>query len=94
VQVNGATVVIAVKYPFHKERLDEQANRLTLATAFDSILGSKTRLSIIVEGTPLPVSAPVDVPLQAAVAPSEHPLENPLVNQAMELLGGKLVEEA
>lgn len=94
VQVNGATVVIAVKYPFHKERLDEQANRLTLATAFDSILGSKTRLSIIVEGTPLPASAPVDVPPQATVAASEHPLENPLVNQAMELLGGKLVEEA
>ncbi|MEK9151510.1 MAG: DNA polymerase III subunit gamma/tau [Patescibacteria group bacterium] len=83
---HDSTIVIAVKYPFHKERLDENANRLTLATAFDSILGSKIKLSIVLEEAPEPKD-------QKASAADEAVL-SPLVSQAMDLLGGKLIKEA
>ncbi len=76
VSTEGMEIVIAVKYPFHKERLDQPANRLTLKQAFDTILESETRLRIILDNAP------------AAAAPA-----NPLVAQAMEMLGGKLVQE-
>lgn len=78
----GSTIVIAVKYPFHKERLDEAANRLTLKEAFDTILKSPTKLRIVLE------SAPVE-----KIEEKEEPafLSNPLVSQAMEMLGGKIV---
>ena len=44
VETTGSTIVIAVKYPFHKERLEEKANQLTLEKAFDTILGAKMKL--------------------------------------------------
>src|SRR3989344_2761661 len=49
IETMGLTVTIAVKYPFHKERLDEKQNQLTLASAFDTILGSKIKSRIVIE---------------------------------------------
>ncbi|MDO8566177.1 MAG: DNA polymerase III subunit gamma/tau [Candidatus Moranbacteria bacterium] len=86
IETTGSTVVIAVKYPFHKERLNERANQLTLATAFDTILKSKIKIRIVVEDTPAPKA-------NEASAANEAVL-NPLVSQAMDLLGGKLVSES
>lgn len=82
VETQGATLVIAVKYPFHKERLEENANRLTLESAFDSILGQKLKLSIVLEEA-----------TTLKDEPKEDFITSPLVNQAMEMLGGKLVQE-
>ncbi len=81
-ETHGHTLVIAVKYPFHKERLDENANRLTLSTAFDSILGQKMKLSIVLEEAKSDLSEPKD-----------SFIENPLMNQALEMLGGRVVPE-
>ena len=75
--------MIAVKYPFHKERLDENTNRLTLSTAFDSILGQKMKLSIVLEEAKSTLSEP-----------KNSFLENPLMDQALEMLGGKIVTES
>ena len=83
VETNGSTIVIAVKYPFHKERLEEAANQLTLEKAFDTILGAKMKLVI-----------KVDDALQAKKAgasPEADP--NPLINQALSMLGGRVVTE-
>lgn len=85
-ETHGSTIVIAVKYPFHKERLDEMANRLTLATAFDSILGSKMKLSVVLEEASGSKMQTADTVSGAAI--------NPLVSQAMDLLGGKLIKES
>ncbi len=88
VATDGSTITIAVKYPFHKERLDEPANRLTLQTAFDTILKSKTNIAIVLEDTSAnsPEEARGGIEANQAVI-------NPLVSQAMDLLGGKLVQE-
>jgi hypothetical protein len=72
--VSGNTIVIAVKYPFHKERLEEASNQLTLEKAFDTILGAKMKLVIRVDESP-------------SSAPSEN--ANPLINQALSMLGGE-----
>jgi len=81
-------ITIAVKYPFHKERLDEKGNQLTLTTAFDTILKSKTRIKIVLENS-------------SSLSKEEHKntdeetisQKNPLISQAMEMLGGTLVNE-
>ena len=85
VETTGTTVTIAVKYPFHKERLDAPANQLTLANAFDTILQSKTRIRIVVED-----ALAESTPETKSSAPKTI---NPLVSQAIDILGGTLVQE-
>jgi len=48
-EVRDGEVTLAVRFPFHRDRLVDPGNALTLATAFDTILSAKTRLTIIVE---------------------------------------------
>jgi DNA polymerase-3 subunit gamma/tau len=75
--IQNNTVTLGVKYPFHKERLDDKANQLTLMEAFDRILGFKLGLKVEVE--------------QAAVAEEATSYtDNPLISQALNLLGGKV----
>lgn len=47
--VSGNHVTIAVRFPFHKDRLTDHANALTLAQAFDTILSAKTIIDIIID---------------------------------------------
>jgi DNA polymerase III subunit gamma/tau len=42
-------ITIAVRFPFHKDRLADHANALTLAQAFDTILSTKVKIAVIVE---------------------------------------------
>lgn len=79
-EVNGSTIIIAVKYPFHKERLEEKNNQLTLEKAFDTILGVKMKLVIVLDGAPQTKEV-------------SEPIINPLVNQALNMLGGRIVTE-
>ncbi len=85
-KISGSTLTIAVKYAFHKERLDERANQLTLAEAFDSILGSKIKVSVKLE-----VASAAENFKSEQNQSEESPLENPLISQALDLLGGQLV---
>jgi len=80
----GSTVTIAVKYPFHKERLDTPANQLTLATAFDTILKTKMKIRIVIEAASLANDS-------NKTAATKESAINPLVSQAMDLLGGRVV---
>ncbi len=80
IETTGSTIVIAVKYPFHKERLEEKANQLTLEKAFDTILGAKMKLVIKLDET-------------KTAASSQSVDENPLINQALSMLGGHVVTE-
>ncbi len=78
-EVSGNTIVIAVKYPFHKERLEEKANQLTLEKAFDTILGAKMKLVIVLEAKETSEMKEAD--------------QNPLISQALSMLGGRVVSE-
>ena len=47
--VVGNKITIAVRVPFHRDRLADHVNALTLAQAFDTIFEAKTKISVIVE---------------------------------------------
>ncbi len=78
-EAENGTLAITVKYPFHKERLDEKATQLTLREAFDTILGQKIRFKIVLTSEPA----------KEDDASKSDFLGNPLINQAMEMLGGR-----
>jgi hypothetical protein len=75
--IENNQVTLSVKYPFHKERLDDKANQLTLMEAFDRILGFKLGLKVEVEKQ------------EDSVTQASY-LDNPLISQALNLLGGKV----
>ncbi|MBI2439253.1 MAG: DNA polymerase III subunit gamma/tau [Candidatus Moranbacteria bacterium] len=80
IRVEGNTITLAVKYSFHKERLEEPANQLTLKKAFDTILTSQITVRIVLDG-------------EKVEKKNDSFLTHPLVNQAMELLGGRVIPE-
>ena len=47
-KAEGSTITIAVRFPFHKDRLAEPKAQLTLTQAFDTILSARTKVSVIV----------------------------------------------
>ncbi|HWQ60427.1 MAG TPA: DNA polymerase III subunit gamma/tau [Candidatus Fimivivens sp.] len=47
--VSGNLVTIAVRFPFHKDRLADPANALTLAQAFDTIFSTRVKIAVTVE---------------------------------------------
>lgn len=49
IRTEGNTVTVSVKFPFHKERLADPGNQLTLAQAFDTILSAKTKVAVVVD---------------------------------------------
>ena len=76
VKAEGDHITIAVRFPFHRDRLAEPKTRLTLKQAFDTILEVKTRLTVVVE--------------KMGDAP-EGPREESLISQALAALGGSVV---
>lgn len=89
IKVEGAAITIATPYDFYREKLDEPGNRLTIEKVFSSILGSKVSVSIITDKS-------------IAIRKSEHTenkeleksgTQDPLLASALEIMGGKIVEE-
>lgn len=79
--VRGQHLLLQVKYPFHKERLDQKANRLTLDQAFVTILGFRAPWKAVTEK-------------EAAGTSTEVPTERPaIIDEAIAALGGQLVTE-
>ncbi len=77
VSIQNNTLLIAIKYKFHQERLNEAPNRLTLQEAFDTILGTRLAFSIVSETK------------TEDLKPKEA--NNPLIDHALELLGGSVL---
>ncbi len=74
--------ILQVKYPFHKERLDQKTNRLTLDQAFVTILGFRAPWVALTEK---------DATEKKSVStPEERPA---VIDEAIAALGGKLVAE-
>ena len=47
--VIGNRITVAVRFPFHRDRLADHANALTLAQAFDTIFKTKVKIAVVVE---------------------------------------------
>jgi DNA polymerase-3 subunit gamma/tau len=79
--IKGDRLMLQVKYPFHKERLAQEANRLTLDQAFVTILGFRAPWGIVTEK-----EAAAEIP----AAKSDRPA---IIDEAISMLGGQLVTE-
>lgn len=78
--VRGNKLVLTVKYPFHKERLEAKQHRLTLGKAFDTILGLQIGWVVEVHGKTVMKETPESRPA--------------IIDQALEILGGRLAQES
>jgi DNA polymerase III subunit gamma/tau len=85
VSVENNTLTLATPYDFYKEKLNNPANRLIVEDVFAKILGSKIILKTVTN--------------QEAGIKTEPKKEEPageqssLLNDAMKIMGGKVVEE-
>ncbi len=80
VAADGNNLTLATKYTFHKERLEDSSNRLTLEQAFGTILGSYLSISIAEK--------------REDEAPTEDCTSmerSPLISDALSLLGGQVL---
>lgn len=80
--IKGTRLMLQVKYPFHKERLVQPANRLTLDQAFVTILGFQV---------PWGISTEKEAATETPAEPTERPS---VIDEAIQMLGGKLVAES
>lgn len=87
-------LIIATKYKFYKDKLSENQNKLTIEKVLANILGSNLRVRFIGED-----EAGIKIKTSAKDSPSS-PASNPkpketssLLSDAMEMIGGKIVEE-
>ena len=80
VDTSGA-IILGAKFPMYKDKINAIDNKLTVESAFDTILKSKTRIQIVLDTTDS--SSHHDT--------SSASTANPLVAEAMSILGGEIV---
>jgi DNA polymerase-3 subunit gamma/tau len=77
---DGGSIVLGAKFAMYKDKISALENKLTVESAFDTILESKTRIKVVIDESTTPhKSASFSVPA------------SPLLTEAMNILGGKIV---
>jgi DNA polymerase III subunit gamma/tau len=89
VEIKNNQISIATPYEFYRERLDEKANKLTIEKIFSNILGSKILVSIITDKN----IAIKKLPAANDDKAGKENTQDPLLADALEIMGGKIVEE-
>lgn len=84
-KVAGNEIIIATPYEFYKEKLNDPPNQLTIEKVFSSILGSKIKINTVFDQT--------IKPKVKESKPEEIHEQSSLLESAMEILGGKVVQE-
>ena len=86
-------LTIATKFPFHKDKLNEHANKLTIEGVFANILGLRLLIKVITtQEAGIEIASSLQQP-QSATRTETPPSEtSSLLSNAMNILGGNLVE--
>ena len=95
VKVEGSTVTIAARFPFHRDKLKDPANQLTVESSFAKILGFTVRISAVTmeEAGITPGPSVLSQGTGSAANEPEPPREtSSLLSDAMGIIGGSLVE--
>lgn len=92
ISIENGTLSIAAKFPFHKDKLNEHSNKLTLESVFAKILGLNLKIKTVTNK-----EAGIDTSRnneQKTVGnASRQPKEtSSLLNDAMNIMGGTVVE--
>lgn len=80
IRIENGSIVLGVKFPMYKDKLSNVENKLTVESAFGTILESKTRIKVVVDESSVPQKP------AAFASPA-----NPVLTEAMSILGGKIV---
>ena len=94
-KVEGSTVTIAARFPFHRDKLKDPANQLTVESSFAKILGFPVRISAVTmdEAGITPGPSVLSQGTGSAANEPESPKEtSSLLSDAMGIMGGSLVE--
>ncbi|MGB9776224.1 MAG: hypothetical protein ACPL7C_06690 [Anaerolineae bacterium] len=102
VNVEGGALLIGFAYPFHRDKVDEEANRRAVEDALAQLLGRPVRVRCVLlassggkpSARPTPARAPTPPPRTPSPAPSSPPSpsspEDGLVQAAVEKLGARI----
>jgi DNA polymerase-3 subunit gamma/tau len=101
IKIEGNTLTIATKYSFYKERLNENANKLTMEAAFAKILETQVRLKFVSEEEAGIKIHPVKSASGGPAMPEFNGVntnqstskQNNLMSEAMKIMGGKIVND-
>lgn len=95
-EIRDGYLVIVTKYKFYKDKLGENKNKLTIEKVLANILGSAIRVKFLSEdeaGIKIQTKSPAPKDSSSSEK-SKAPREtDSLLNDAMEMFGGKIVEE-
>lgn len=92
VSVEAGIVTIATKFAFHKDKLNEYGNKLTLEGLFAKILGMRLFIKVVTaEEVGITIASSLNQPSAGSheVEPSET---SSLLSDAMGIMGGSIVE--
>jgi DNA polymerase-3 subunit gamma/tau len=97
-EVKNGFLIIATKYKFYKDKLNEHQNKLTIEKVLANILGSDIKVKFLSEDeagvkiktNPLAPKDSSSSPTSKSNSPKET---GSLLNDALEMMGGKIVEE-
>jgi len=87
VSTAGNEITIATSYDFYKEKLNDPANRLTVEQVFGKILGLKISIKVVTKKE----AGVKEEPKADQLKPDGK--QDSLINSALEIMGGKVVEE-
>ncbi len=102
VSVEGGALLIGFAYPFHRDKVDEEANRRAVEDALTQLLGRPVRVRCVLlagsggkpSARPTPARAPTPQPRTPSPAssspPSPSPSDDGLVQAAVEKLGARI----
>jgi hypothetical protein len=87
--VEGVKITIATPYEFYRKKLSDPSNKLTIEKVFSSILGLKISITTTVDRSLVPQRALEEI----APVEEKKSQQDTLLTSALEIMGGKLVEE-
>ena len=87
IAVSNNVITIATSYDFYKEKLNDPANRLTIEQVFGKILGLKISIKSVTNKEAGITETP------KIVTADKEGVQDELLSSALEIIGGKVVNE-
>ncbi len=91
--VTAGIVTIATKFTFHKDKLNEYGNKLTLEEVFAKILGLRLLIKVITaDEAGITIASSLNQPTSSGPVEQASHETSSLLNDAMSMMGGSIVE--
>ncbi len=86
IETSGDVVILATRFAFYKDKIDDTKNKLTIEDAFGKIIGCPIRIKSVVDESYFASSEPKND------TPSQPRETSSLLTDAMGIMGGQIVE--